>query len=175
MSYPCIGNLTSSVRFPSLQNPGIEFIYIQIITNKKSDSLISPLKIFRLSHLKKQKMFNDKKEKESLGRELNPRPLPIEGKVMVGPLPYQGNALPGWATKAAKRTIEPINHIIIIGRWLRSRFIYACLLTQPRACGGCRARPNRLTSLETRDLRSHKWVIPSLRGPWVQIPPPAPP
>src|ERR671920_1262943 len=76
---------------------------------------------------------------------------------------------------ASERTIEPINHIIIIGRCLRSRFIYACLLTQPRACGGCRARPNRLTSLETRDLRSHKWVIPSLRGPWVQIPPPAPP
>ena len=44
-----------------------------------------------------------------------------------------------------------------------------------QACGGCRARPNRLTRLETRDLRSHKWVIPSLRGPWVQIPPPAPP
>jgi hypothetical protein len=38
---------------------------------------------------------NKKKKKVSLGRELNPRPLPIGGKVMVGPLPYQGNALPG--------------------------------------------------------------------------------
>src|SRR5215204_3665438 len=47
-------------------------------------------------------------------------------------------------TLVAERTIEPINHIIIIGRCVRSRFIYACLLTQPRACGGCRARPNRL-------------------------------
>ena len=28
--------------------------------------------------------------------------------------------------------------------------------------------------METRDLRSQEWVIPSLRGPWVQIPPPAP-
>jgi CRISPR/Cas system CMR subunit Cmr4 (Cas7 group RAMP superfamily) len=63
--------------------------------NKKSNSLITPLKIFRLSHVEKQKKSNDKKEKESLGRELNPRPLPIGGKVMVGPLPYQGNALPG--------------------------------------------------------------------------------
>ena len=40
--------------------------------------------------------------------------------------------------------------------------------------GGCRAWPNWLRILETRDLRSQKWVIPSLRGPWVQIPPPAP-
>jgi hypothetical protein len=34
-------------------------------------------------------------EKNSLGRELNPRPLPLYGGKILLFLPYQGNALPG--------------------------------------------------------------------------------
>lgn len=44
---------------------------------------------------------------KSLGRDLDPRPLP-----------YQGNALPGWATKALQlKTIGFINNIIWSYNW----------------------------------------------------------
>ena len=87
-----------------LGSTGVRNARVTVCSNFRRKALLRP---WRWDWISRFESLYSSSNIKSLGRDLDPRPLP-----------YQGNALPGWATKALQlKTIGFINNIIWRHNW----------------------------------------------------------